>query len=150
MKHSIIFILCILLISCSSTKERPSTFTFNENLSSELTEEERSLWFGYSMGLGMCIKNRNATYKKFPLDCEVTARIIMAQMYENEEDKSGFSLYIQELYRVYKANLMAAYLWTYYPQPGWRTPSNIEKFKKWEKQHLTSHTPQTKLIGVFN
>ncbi|KTF12989.1 hypothetical protein [Pseudoalteromonas sp. 10-33] len=152
LKNFVLIIFCLFLISCQSTQPKSNSLQFGVNLNAhpELTEAERSLWFGFSFGLGTCIQNEGASYNNFPISCEVTARTIMAQMYENEPDKSVYKdVYASELYSVYKAGFIEQYVWFFHNQKEWNKPSNIEKYKIWASKNLTTHNQQTKFVGKY-
>ncbi|WP_216031198.1 hypothetical protein [Psychrosphaera sp. I2R16] len=152
MKSFLIILLSVFLFSCASTKEQANhlEFMMYSDAHPELNDAESSLWFGYSFGLGICIQNENASYDRYPMKCEVSARKAMAQMYENETDKSKYSnSYPKELFSVYRAGFMEAYVWSNNQQKDWKRPKNTDEFQTWAISNLKSHIPQQKFMGKF-
>ena len=152
MNNLVLVIFCIFLISCKSSQSQSDSLQFGLNLNAhpELTKAEKSLWFGFSLGLGTCIQNERASYENFPMSCEVTARTIMAQMYENKPDKSAYKdPYASELYSVYKAGYMEQYVWHFHNQNEWSKPDSTEEYKVWVLKHLSTHNQQTKFVGKY-
>jgi len=144
-------LITIFISACSTTKPPKKSFRFEikDIMShSELSDAERYVWLGYSMALGLCIKKNNASYDSFPISCEKSARTIMAQTFEEQDNKSQYpDNYIKELFAVYQAGFMESYVWEYHKQKNWQQPINFQEFKTWSKNNLIGHTPQTKFIG---
>jgi hypothetical protein len=152
MRKFSVFFVSLILIACSSTETKQSNKTFAYDIAAhqDISEADRGLWFGYSMGVGMCIQKHSASYEHYPLECEKSARMIMAQMYENETDKSQYTgTYAKALYSVYKAGFVEAYVWVNHHQVGWTEPANVQEFRAWAATNLVDHSPQTKFIGRF-
>ena len=155
MKVTLTLMLSLSLMSCSAAASNKSSFRFviKDIMShSHLSDKERFIWLGYSMSLAKCIQQRNASYEEFPMDCETSARTIMIQAYEEEDDDKAKSKrysgrYEKELLSVYHAGYMDAYVWEYHGQKNWEKPADYLKFKSWSKTNLPEHTPQTHFIG---
>lgn len=113
-------------------------------------------WVAYSLVKSTCqlelggeTPSRNDDY-----GCEFTARQHLVDTWEEqrEEHPGATDAYLDELVRVREAGYLDEYTVHYFGRRHWQVPAEVrgDAFKRWRRQHLRGHRPQTRLIGSWN
>ena len=113
-------------------------------------------WVAYSLARSTCKLQiggenpaRNSSYA-----CEFTARRLLLETWEAQRiEHPGISdEYLDALLRVRGAGFLEEYTVHYFGKRHWQVPAEVEvpAFRRWQKQHLLGHRPQSRLIGSWN
>ena len=92
---------------------------------------------------------RNSSY-----GCEYTARRHLLEAWDAQraEHASASDEYLDTLMRVREAGFLDEYTVRYFGRKHWQVPAEVDvpAFRRWQKQHLQGHRPQSRLIGSWN
>ena len=113
-------------------------------------------WVTYSLMRSTCKLEiggdnpaRNSDY-----GCEFTARRHLVEAWEaqREEHHGVADDYLDDLLRVRDAGFLDEYTVHYFGKKHWQVPAEVQvdKFKRWQRQNLRGHRPQTRIIGSWN
>ncbi len=113
-------------------------------------------WVTYSLMRSTCKLEiggdnpaRNSDY-----GCEFTARRHLVEAWEaqREEHQDVADDYLDDLLRVRDAGFLDEYTVHYFGKKHWQVPAEVQvdKFKRWQRQNLRGHKPQTRIIGSWN
>ncbi len=123
------------------------------------TEEERTAWLAYGVGLGGWIEktgfSKIAPEGPFSpsFEAEISARETQIKVWRELNEKTVLKLpYMEVMQRVAAANFLREYVWHYHRSPSWTLPLDqlrTEEFEKWRTVNLKGHLPQTGASVVF-
>ncbi len=113
-------------------------------------------WVAYSLMRSTCKLEmggdnpaRNSSY-----GCEFTARRHLIETWETQraEHPGAADDYLDTLLEVREAGFLDEYTVRYFGKKHWQVPAEVDvaAFRRWEKQHLRKHRPQSRLIGSWN
>ena len=113
-------------------------------------------WVAYSLSRSTCQLEmggdnpaRNSSY-----GCEFTARrhLLDAWDAQRAEHVGASDDYLDALLRVRDAGFLDEYTVRYFGKKHWQVPAEVDvaAFRRWQKQHLKGHRPQSRLIGSWN
>ena len=113
-------------------------------------------WVAYSLARSTCQLEmggdnpaRNSSY-----GCEFTARrhLVEAWVTQRAEHPDAADDYLDALLRVREAGFLDEYTVRYFRKKHWQVPGEVDlpAFRRWQKQHLRGHRPQSRLIGSWN
>ena len=113
-------------------------------------------WVAYSLAKSTCQLEmggdnpaRNSSY-----GCEFTARrhLLTAWEAQRAEHAAASDDYLDALLRVREAGFLDEYTVRYFGRKHWQVPAEVDvaAFRRWQKQHLKGHRPQSRLIGSWN
>ena len=113
-------------------------------------------WVTYSLARSACqldIGGDNPA-RENSFGCEFTARQLMLDSWEAHrlDDPTIADDYLDQLTTVRDAGYLDEYVATYFGKRGWQIPVevNVDGFKRWRRQHLRRHRPETHIIGSWN
>jgi hypothetical protein len=112
-------------------------------------------WVAYSLMKSACqlevggpIPSRASDY-----GCEFTARRHLVEAWEEQraEHDNIADAYLDDLLAVRDAGFLDEYTVRYFGRPHWQVPVEVrvDEFRRWQRQHLRGHKPQTRLIGSW-
>ena len=113
-------------------------------------------WVAFSLARSTCQLEmggenpaRNSSY-----GCELTARrhLLKAWDAQRAEHPGASDEYLDALLQVREAGFLDEYTVHYFGKQHWRVPAEVDmpSFRRWRKQHLRGHHPQSRLIGSWN
>jgi hypothetical protein len=113
-------------------------------------------WVTYSLAKGACQLDvggdnpaRQSTY-----GCEFSARQLLLDSWASHraDDPGLTDDYLDQLARVRQAGFLDEYVVQYFRKRNWQVPAEVDKasFRKWRREHLRGHRPQTRIIGSWN
>ncbi len=113
-------------------------------------------WVAYSLAKSTCQLEiggdnpaRNSSY-----GCELTARrhLLDAWVTQRVEHAGVSDDYLDTLLQVRDAGFLDEYTVRYFGKKHWQVPVEVDvaAFRRWQKQHLRGHRPQSRLIGSWN
>ena len=113
-------------------------------------------WVAYSLVRSTCQLEmggdnpaRNSSY-----GCEFTARRHLLDTWDAQraEHAGASDEYLDTLLRVRDAGFLDEYTVRYFGKKHWQVPAEVDvaAFRRWQKQHLKGHRPQSRLIGSWN
>ena len=113
-------------------------------------------WVAYSLSRSTCQLEmggenpaRNSSY-----GCEFTARRHLLDAWDAQriEHAAATDEYLDALLRVREAGFLDEYTVRFFGKKHWQVPADVDvpAFRRWQKQHLRGHRPQTRLIGSWN
>ncbi len=113
-------------------------------------------WVAYSLAKSTCQLEmggdnpaRNSSY-----GCEFTARRHLLEAWDAQraEHAAASDEYLDTLLRVREAGFLDEYTVRYFGKKHWQVPVEVDvpAFRRWQKQHLRGHRPQSRLIGSWN
>ena len=113
-------------------------------------------WVTYSLVRSACQLQiggdnpaRNSDY-----GCEFTARRRLLDAWEEQrsENPGAEDPYLDALLRVRRAGFLDEYTVRYFGRDDWVVPAEVEvaDFRRWQRQHLRGHKPETRIIGSWN
>ena len=113
-------------------------------------------WVTYSLTRSVCqlqIGGDNPA-REDSFKCEITARRLLLdtwleQQAENPELRDA---YLDELASVQASGYLDEYVARYFRKRHWDLPRDLDRsaFKKWRRNNLPGHKPQTRIIGSWN
>lgn len=113
-------------------------------------------WVTYSLSRSACqldIGGANPA-RENSYGCEFSARQMMLDSWEGHrhDDPSIRHKYFDELLMVRQAGYLDEYVVTYFGKRKWQVPAEVkvDDFRRWRRQHLRGHRPQTRIIGSWN
>lgn len=85
-------------------------------------------------------------------DCEFKARRHLVSSWEEQRSQGVADDYLDTLSDVAHAGFLAEYTVHYFGKKHWSNPDGlrIKEFKRWRRENLRGHKPQTQLIGSWN
>ena len=112
-------------------------------------------WVAYSLIKSACqleiggpIPSRASDY-----GCEVTARRHLVDTWEEQraEHAHAIDAYLDDLLAVRDAGFLDEYTVRFFGRSHWQVPAEVrvDEFRRWQRQHLRGHKPQTRLIGSW-
>ncbi|MDX1518048.1 MAG: hypothetical protein R3288_14475 [Woeseiaceae bacterium] len=113
-------------------------------------------WVTYSLAKSACQLDiggdnpaRASTY-----GCEFSARQLMLDSWEGHrfDDPALAHDYLDDLLRVREAGYLDEYVVRYFGRKSWQVPVEVDvaAFRRWSRDHLPRHRPETHLIGSWN
>ncbi len=85
--------------------------------------------------------------------CEFTARQHLLDAWEERRSKhdSVSDPYLDRLMLVRDAGFLDEYTVRYFSRGAWQVPEGLQldKFRKWQRENLRDHKPETRLIGSW-
>ena len=85
--------------------------------------------------------------------CEFTARQRLVEAWELQrlEHPGASDVYLDQLLTVRQAGFLDEYTVRYFGKKHWQVPAevNIDDFRRWQRQHLRHHKPETRIIGSW-
>ena len=113
-------------------------------------------WVAYSLTRSTCQLEmggdnpaRNSSY-----GCEFTARRHLLEAWDAQraEHAGASDDYLDALLRVREAGFLDEYTVRYFGKKHWQVPAEVDvpAFRRWQRQHLRGHRPQSRLIGSWN
>ena len=113
-------------------------------------------WVTYSLVRSACQLEiggnnpaRNSDY-----GCEFTARRRLVDAWEAQrsENPGVADPYLDALLRVRQAGFLDEYTVRYFGRDEWIVPAEVRvaDFRRWQRQHLRGHKPETRIIGSWN
>ena len=113
-------------------------------------------WVAYSLSRSACQLDIGGDNPARVSDygCEFGARQLMLDTWEEKlaSDPAVSHAYLDDLVRVREAGFLDEYVVRYFGKQNWQVPIevNVAEYRRWEKQHLAGHRPETRLIGSWN
>ena len=112
-------------------------------------------WVAYSLMKSACqldvggeIPSRSSDY-----GCEFTARQHLVEAWEEQREEHGQASdpYLDDLLAVREAGFLDEYTVHYFGRRHWQVPVEVrvDDFRRWQREHLRRHEPQTRLIGSW-
>ena len=112
-------------------------------------------WVAYSLMKSTCqlevggsIPSRASDY-----GCEFTARRHLVEAWDEQrlEDGDIHDDYLDDLVAVRDAGFLDEYTVRYFGRPDWQVPVEVQvdNFRRWQRQHLRGHKPETRIIGSW-
>ena len=112
-------------------------------------------WVAYSLmksacqlDVGSSIPSRTSDYS-----CEFTARRHLVETWDEQrlEDGDISDDYLDDLVIVRDAGFLDEYTVRYFGRPDWQVPVEVrvDDFRRWQRQHLRRHKPETRIIGSW-
>ena len=112
-------------------------------------------WVAYSLMKSTCqletggpIPSRASNY-----GCEFTARRHLVEAWEEQraEHARASDPYLDDLLAVRDAGFLDEYTVRYFGRSHWQVPAEVrvDEYRRWQRQHLRGHKPQTRLIGSW-
>lgn len=113
-------------------------------------------WVTYSLARSACQLDvggdnpaRASTY-----GCEFTARQLMLDSWQEHiaDDPTVNDPYLDQLLAVREAGYLDEYVVRFFRQRHWQIPAEVNHraFRKWQRNHLRGHQPETHIIGSWN
>ena len=84
--------------------------------------------------------------------CEHTAREHLVDAWrEQQQGEPASNAYLDTLVAVQEAGFLGEYTAFYFATPAWRLPEtlDLDAFKRWRRENLVRHNPQTRLVGYW-
>lgn len=113
-------------------------------------------WVTYSLARSACqldIGGDNPA-RENNYGCEFTARQLLLDSWESHQldDPTLSDDYLDALRSVRDAGYLDEYVATYFARRDWQIPAevDVDAFRRWRRQHLRNHRPQTRIIGSWN
>ncbi len=113
-------------------------------------------WVAYSLMKSACqleIGSDNPA-RSNSYGCEFSARLALVDSWEEQlaEDMSARDAYLDALLHVRRAGLLDEYTVYYFGEDDWLVPAEVDiaKFRRWKRQNLGQHRPQTEIVGSWN
>ncbi len=112
-------------------------------------------WVAYSLMKSACqldiggdIPSRASNYS-----CEFTARKHLVETWDEQRREHAHATdpYLDDLLAVREAGYLDEYTVHYFGRPHWQVPAEVrvDEFRRWQREHLRRHRPQTRLIGSW-
>ena len=113
-------------------------------------------WVAYSLIKSTCQLElggdnpaRNSDY-----GCELTARqhLLDTWLEQRSAHPAAADGYLDTLLRVRDAGYLDEYTVYHFGRRHWQVPAEVRVtgFRRWQRQHLPGHRPQTRLVGSWN
>ena len=113
-------------------------------------------WVAYSLMKSACqleIGDRNPA-RASSYGCEFSARRALLDTCEEQRHEHGSisDEYLDTLMGVREAGFLDEYTVHYFGKDSWLVPAevNVGAFRKWQRQHLRGHRPDTEIVGSWN
>ncbi len=113
-------------------------------------------WVAYSLMKSACqleIGGENPA-RANSFECEFKSRQHLVNAWEERrsQDRSITDSYLDALSEVQYAGFLAEYTTRYFGRKEWHLPEGlrVDEFRQWQRKHLRSHKPQTRIIGSWN
>jgi len=85
--------------------------------------------------------------------CEFTARQHLVETWEEQRSQhpGASNAYLDDLLAVREAGFLDEYTVRYFGKKNWQVPAEVRvpDFRRWQRQHLKRHRPQTRIIGSW-
>ena len=120
------------------------------------TDPVLQAWVAYSLMKSACqletgaeIPARASTY-----GCEFSSRQVLLDAWEQKRalDPAASDPYLDTLASVREAGFLDEYTVRYFGRKDWLVPAEVDSraFRRWQRQHLRKHRPETHVIGSWN
>ena len=113
-------------------------------------------WVSYSLARSTCqlqIGGDNPA-RASSFACELTARRLLLETWSEQQEKMPGSTdeYLDDLTLVAAAGYLDEYVAKFLGKKHWDTPDDLETraFRKWRRENLRGHEPQTRITGSWN
>lgn len=113
-------------------------------------------WVSYSLARSTCqlqIGGDNPA-RASSFNCELTARRLLLQTWLEQKVEAADSTdeYLDDLAQVEAAGYLDEYVARFLEKRHWDLPDDLETraFRKWQREHLQGHEPETRIIGSWN
>jgi len=113
-------------------------------------------WVAYSLMRSACqleIGGDNPA-RASDYGCEFTARMHLVDAWAEQRiaNPGASDPYLDTLLDVRDAGFLDEYTVRYFGRAHWQVPAEVDvrEFRRWQRQHLPHHRPQTRLIGSWN
>lgn len=85
-------------------------------------------------------------------ECEFRARRHLVDSWEEKRGSEATDAYLDTLREVDHAGFLAEYLVHYHGKKHWVLPDGlrIDDFRRWRRENLRGHKPETRVIGSWN
>ena len=119
------------------------------------TDPALQSWVAYSLARSVCqleLGGENPA-RASSFDCEFKARDVLADAWaeQSAENPAISDDYLDELLAVRAAGYLGEYTAHYFWHDDWKEAVEVDvnAFKKWRREHLRGHRPQTRLVGSW-
>ena len=112
-------------------------------------------WVAYSLMKSACQLEDGGSIPSHASNygCEFTARRHLVEAWDEQRlEHGGISdAYLDDLIAVRDAGFLDEYTVRYFGHPHWQVPVEVrvDEFRRWQRQHLRGHKPETRLIGSW-
>ena len=112
-------------------------------------------WVAYSLMKSACQLEVGGSIPSHASNygCEFTARRHLVEAWDEQRlEHGGISdAYLDDLIAVRDAGFLDEYTVRYFGRPHWQVPVEVrvDEFRRWQRQHLRGHKPETRLIGSW-
>ena len=163
MRIRLLHILCLTLVLAACNGQvylrdgvtDGDTFYLAETAWTEPDPALRS-WVSYSLARSTCqlqIGGDNPA-RASSFECELTARRLLLQTWLEQKTKAvdATDEYLDDLAQVGAAGYLDEYVARFLEKQHWDLPDDLETraFRKWQREHLQGHEPETRIIGSWN
>jgi len=113
-------------------------------------------WAAYSLAKSACqlqIGGGNPA-RESSFDCEFTARRLALETWTGKQqlDPDLTDEYFDDLLAIEHAGFLDEYVAHHFPRAHWTIPVEIDirAYRRWQRQNIPSHKPETRIIGSWN
>ncbi len=112
-------------------------------------------WVAYSLMKSTCQLEIGGSNPARVSDygCEFTARQHLVETWEEQRSQhpGASDPYLDDLLAIREAGFLDEYTVRYFGRKHWQVPAEVRvaDFRRWQRQHLRRHRPETRIIGSW-
>lgn len=160
MRRSVL-ICCLSITACSGEIYLRDGVTDGDTFylaERALTDDDPALqsWVGYSLARSTCqlrIGGDNPA-RESSFDCEFSSRRLLLEKWGDKQllDPTLSNDYLDELTLIRDAGFLDEYVARHFRRKHWQLPkeSNVREYRRWQRNNVPEHRPETQIIGSWN